>query len=73
MPDDVCVYCGRDKHLHGESDAGPGWVECPDGTGRAVAVDSHFRRGGPATTCDRCGHVQPLPHAIARHLGGRGK
>lgn len=70
MPDDVCRYCHRPKHLHGESPAGPDWVECPDGSGRAVTALVHFRPPGPAVTCERCGHVQPLPHAITRHLGG---
>lgn len=70
MPDDpVCRYCGNPRSLHGESPAGPEWYACPAPHERVVTAD-HFRAPGPTSTCERCGHVQPLPHAVARHLTG---
>lgn len=70
MPaDPICVYCELPQSLHGESAAGPGWFDCPAPHDRAVST-SHFRPAGPTTTCARCGHKQPLPPEIARHLGG---
>jgi hypothetical protein len=68
---DVCVYCHQPRGLHGESAAGPEWLSCPPPHDRAV-TEVHFRRAGPTVTCERCGCVQPIPHAIARHLGPTG-
>lgn len=44
MADPTCVYCKLPLKAHGPSTAGPTWFTCPDGTGRACHLDSHFRR-----------------------------